>query len=65
MVDHIAVNYLPRIRSGLVKKRRVLDGPIVNVSPIRKRTSPSASRAESKKNITPKNSNATPFFFVD
>jgi len=52
---------IPRIRSIRVKNRKVLDGPIVIVSPIRKRTSPSASRAESKKNITPKNSNVTPF----
>ena len=52
---------IPRMRSRREKKRKVLEGPIVNVSPIRKRISPSASRAESKKNNTPRNNNATPY----
>mmetsp|Transcript_4452 Transcript_4452/g.9673 ORF Transcript_4452/g.9673 Transcript_4452/m.9673 type:complete len:113 (-) Transcript_4452:65-403(-) len=51
---------IPRMRSRREKKRRVLDGPIVNVSPIRNRTSPSANRAGSKKNSTPKKRHATP-----
>ena len=41
-------------------RRRSTALPIVNVSPIRKRISPSANRAGSNKNSTPKNSNATP-----
>ena len=53
-------DYVPRIRSVLEKNRKVLDGPIVIVSPIRKRISPSARRAGSNKKRHPKKSNAIP-----
>jgi len=38
----------------------VLDVPIVIVRPLRNSTSPRAKRAESKRNITPRNKNTHP-----
>jgi hypothetical protein len=51
---------IPLIRSGLEKKRRVRENPMVMVKPARNRISPSASIAESKKNITPRHKKTHP-----
>jgi hypothetical protein len=51
---------IPRALSFLVKNRTVLETPIVIVNPERKRISPNASKAESKRNITPRARNKQP-----
>lgn len=38
-----------------------LNAPIVSVSPVRKSTSPSANRAESNRNMTPRNKKTHPY----
>jgi len=51
---------IPCIRSGREKNRSVLDTPIVNVKPVRKRISPSASMAESNKKRQPRKRKTQP-----
>jgi len=51
---------MPRIRSLRLKKRIVRDAPMVNVRPVRNRTSPRARRVESKRKITPRKRKVKP-----
>ena len=62
---------MPWIRSGLEKKRIVRETPMVRVRPNKKRMSPKANIAESKRNrhprnrkIHPKKSNPVPIFVL-